>query len=142
MTTSTKATKAILSDIEKEALNNIIPSLKIDNDIVSEYVSNKQAKKEIVAKMKSDLPKVISEITIAISDLKAKGYKTKTAYKEALDAYKAKKGANGELNAEIGIVTYMLNLGVSLNKIESNVSELYKWRRNKLSLSDIIKIAK
>lgn len=143
MKASTKTTtKAVLSDIEKEALNNIIPSLEIDSDIVSEYVSDKQAKKAISLKIKSNLPRIIFEITIAISDLKAKGYKTKSAYLKALSDYKTSKGAKGELSYEIGLVTYFLNLGLSLNKIENNVSSLHKWRNDKKSLNDILALIK
>jgi len=142
MKTSTKATKAILSAIEKEALNNILPSLNSDNDVVSEYVNDKQAKKAIALKLKMNLPKVISEITVVISDLKANGYKTKSAYAKALIDYKTSKGAKGELSYEIGLVTYFLNLGLSLNKIENNVSSLHKWRNEKKSLSDILTLIK
>ena len=147
MKASTKTTtKAVLSDIEKEALNNIIPSMTdgealLNKDVVR-YIEIKNEEKALKEEKAATKPAVFAELSREISDIKASGLSTKVSYKRALDKLKAKYKANRTLNAELGLITYMLNLGVSLNKIEANTKELNKWRRDKLTLVEIIKIAK
>lgn len=145
MKTSTKTTtkKAALSDIEKEALNNIIPSMtkSLNKDVVR-YIEIKNEEKALKEEKAATKPAVFAELSREISDIKASGLSTKAAYKKALDKLKDKYKADRTLNAELGLIRYMLDLGVSLNKIEANTKDLNKWRRDKLTLADIIKIAK
>ena len=110
--------------------------------VVATYVNNKGTIKALQTENKGLRSQVFSELSAEISVIKSSGLSTKAAYKKAIDALKAKYKADKALNFEIGLLTYFLTLGLSLNKIEANASNLSKWRRDKLTLDAIIKLAK
>ena len=131
MKTSTKATTKKMT--EEEFLLN---------DSVVRYVQVKDEIKALNTEKATLKAKVFSELANEISVIKASGLSTKVAYKKAIDNLKAKYHADKALNFELGLLTCFLNLGLSLNKIEANANNLSKWRRDKLTLAEIIKLAK
>lgn len=148
---STKATKSTIkqanvSSAELKELLDIIPSINKGDAMVSQsvvrYVDIKNDIKALNTEKNALKAKVFAELSSEISTIKASGLSTKSAYKKAIDILKAKYHADKALNFELGLLTYFLNLGLSLNKIEANASNLSKWRKDKLTLAEIIKIAK
>ena len=135
---------------ETKELLDIIPSIQNESggitmkttSVVAAYVSNKSTIKTLQTENKSLRGQVFNELSNEISAIKASGLSTKVAYKKAIDALKVKYKADKALNFEIGLLTYFLNLGLSLNKIEANANNLSKWRKDKLTLDAIIKLAK
>ena len=136
-TTTNKVTKA-----EIEALTTTDTAAPMLNNDVIRYVDIKNDIKALNTEKASLKAKVFVELSNEISVIKASGLSTKVAYKKAIDTLKSKYHADKALNFELGLLTYFLNLGLSLNKIESNASLLSKWRKDKLSLESILKLAK
>ena len=145
---STKATvkQANVSSAELKELLDIIPNINKEitmlNESVVRYVQVKEGIRALNNEKATLKAKVFNELATEISVIKASGLSTKSAYKKAIDTLKAKYHADKALNFELGLLTYFLNLGLSLNKIEANASNLSKWRKDKLSLDAILKLAK
>ena len=150
-TTQATDNQPTVSSAELKKLRGIIPSInesEVNNmktsasSVVVTYVNNKGTIKALQTENKGLRAQVFSELSAEISAIKSSGLSTKAAYKKAIESLKAKYKANKALNFEIGLLTYFLNLGLSLNKIEANASNLSKWRKDKLTLDAIIKLAK
>ena len=110
--------------------------------VVTTYVSNKGTIKALQTENKSLRGQVFNELSNEISAIKASGLSTKVAYKKAIDSLKAKYKADKALNFEISLLTWALNLGLSLNNIDKHSQELHKWRLKKLALNDILTLIK
>lgn len=145
-TTKTTVNQPSVSSEELKELLAIIPNINKENTMLNQsvvrYVQVKEGIKALNTEKATLKAKVFAELSNEISMIKASGLSTKSAYKKAIDTLKGKYSADKALNFELGLLTYFLNLGLSLNKIESNASNLSKWRRDKLTLDAIIKLAK
>ena len=108
---------------------------------VMEYIEAKQMIKVGQAIKKDRLPDFIEDVATKVMELRGKGLKTKSAYNKALKEVKAEVTKDKEVNVnyEFGLVSYFLNLGLSLDKIANNVTKLHKWRMDKLSIKQILK---
>ena len=148
--TQTTTAKGVISSKEFKELLDIIPStnksetnkMKTTTLVVATYVNNKGTIKALQTENKGLRAQVFSELSAEISAIKSSGSSTKAAYKKAIDSLKAKYKADKALNFEIGLLTWALNVGLSLNNIEKHSQDLNKWRLKKLSLSDILAIIK
>lgn len=152
-----KSTKAAdnqptVSSAELKKLRGIIPSINESEvnkmktsasaSVVAAYVNNKGTIKALQTENKGLRSQVFSELSAEISAIKSSGLSTKAAYKKAIDALKAKYKADKALNFEIGLLTWALNTGLSLNNIEKHSQDLNKWRLKKLTLNDILALIK
>ena len=137
----TAANKVTKAEIEAVTTPTDLAAPMLNNDVLR-YVNIKNDIKALNTEKSALKAKVFAELSSEISVIKASGLSTKAAYKKAIDTLKSKYHADKALNFELGLLSYFLNLGLSLNKIESNASLLSKWRKDKLSLESILKLAK
>ena len=149
-TNQTTSARGVVSSEEIKELLDIIPSIneseentmKATTSVVTTYVSNKDTIKALQTENKSLRGQVFNELSVEISVIKASGLSTKASYKKAIDSLKAKYKADKALNFEIGLLTWALNLGLSLNNVEKHSQNLNKWRLKKLSLNDVLALIK
>ena len=141
-TTQTTVNQPNVSSAELKELLAIIPNINKENEMLNQsvvrYVQVKEDIKALNTEKATLKAKVFNELATEISAIKASGLSTKSAYKKAIDVLKAKYHADKALNFELGLLTYFLNLGLSLNKIEVNATNLSKWRKDKLTLAEIL----
>ena len=148
--TQTTTAKGVISSEEFKELLGIIPStnkreknkMKTTTSVVATYVNNKGTIKALQTENKGLRGRVFNELSNEISAIRSSGLSTKAAYKKAIDSLKAKYKADKALNFEIGLLTWALNVGLSLNNIEKHSQDLNKWRLKKLSLNDILALIK
>lgn len=111
---------------------------------VQEYLNGKEMQVIGKQKVKDNKEAFYTDVASKIMELRNKGESTKSAYKKALDMIKAiyvnQRGIS--VSYEFALMGYFLTLGLSVDKIVTYKDKLSVWRKDKLTLNQILTIVK